>query len=158
MYKRQGYIYPSLWLQEQFDKNITELPHAVQSDSYGSAFARLASGQIDVLCTYADARRDYADKWTSEYAMTNSIWEDTAVIGVTPAIYNDTISVSKSSPIMDDDFKAALSQAFINIGDTEEGKAVISIYSHQGYQPAQASDYDSERAAQKMIQELNSAA
>ena len=35
---------------EQFDKNITELPHAVQSDSYGSAFARLASGQIDVLC------------------------------------------------------------------------------------------------------------
>lgn len=106
-----GYIYPSLWLQEQFDKNITELPHAVQSDSYGSAFARLASGQIDVLCTYADARRDYADKWTSEYAMTNSIWEDTAVIGVTPAIYNDTISVSKSSPIMDDDFKAALSQA-----------------------------------------------
>ena len=61
--------------------------------------------------------------------------EDTAVIGVTPAIYNDTISVSKSSPIMDDDFKAALSQAFINIGDTEEGKAVISIYSHQGYQP-----------------------
>ena len=153
-----GYIYPSLWLQEQFDKNITELPHAVQSDSYGSAFARLASGQIDVLCTYADARRDYADKWTSEYAMTNSIWEDTAVIGVTPAIYNDTISVSKSSPIMDDDFKTALSQAFINIGDTEEGKAVISIYSHQGYQPAQASDYDSERAAQKMIQELNSAA
>ena len=61
-----GYIYPSLWLQEQFDKNITELPHAVQSDSYGSAFARLASGQIDVLCTYADARRDYAERWNTE--------------------------------------------------------------------------------------------
>ena len=45
-----------------------------------------------------------------------------------------------------------------DFGDTEEGKAVISIYSHQGYQPAQASDYDSERAAQKMIQELNIAA
>lgn len=28
-----GYIYPSLWLQENFDKNITDLPHAVQSDS-----------------------------------------------------------------------------------------------------------------------------
>ena len=124
-----GYIYPSLWLQEQFDKNITELPHAVQSDSYGSAFARLASGQIDVLCTYADARRDYADKWTSEYAMTNSIWEDTAVIGVTPAIYNDTISVSKSSPIMDDDFKAALSQAFINIGDTDVTGQILDLKS-----------------------------
>ena len=80
-----GYIYPSLWLQENFDKNITDLPHAVQSDSYGSAFARLASGQVDIVCTYADARRDYEDEWTGEYGMTNSIWDDTAVVGVTPA-------------------------------------------------------------------------
>lgn len=152
-----GYIYPSLWLQDNFDKNITDLPHAVQSDSYGSAFARLASGQVDILCTYADARRDYEDKWTTEYGMTNSIWDDTAVVGVTPAIYNDTISVSKTSPIMDDDFKQALGQAFINIGNTEEGKEVIAIYSHNGYQWAKSEDYDSERAAQEMIQSLNSA-
>lgn len=152
-----GYIYPSLWLQENFDKNITDLPHAVQSDSYGSAFARLASGQVDILCTYADARRDYEDEWTTEYGMTNSIWNDTAVVGVTPAIYNDTISVSKTSPIMDDDFKQALGQAFINIGNTEEGKEVIAIYSHNGYQWAKSEDYDSERAAQEMIQSLNSA-
>ena len=111
-----GYIYPSLWLQENFGKNITDLDHVVQSDSYGSAFARLASG------------------------------------------YNDTISVSKTSPIMTDDFKEALTQAFINIGNTEEGKEVIAIYSHNGYLPAQSSDYDSERAAQEMIQSLNSAA
>lgn len=152
-----GYIYPSLWLQENFDKNITDLPHAVQSDSYGSAFARLASGQVDIVCTYADARRDYEDEWTTEYGMTNSIWDDTAVVGVTPAIYNDTISVSKTSPIMDDDFKQALGQAFINIGNTEEGKEVIAIYSHNGYQWAKSEDYDSERAAQEMIQSLNSA-
>lgn len=152
-----GYIYPSLWLQENFDKNITDLPHAVQSDSYGSAFARLASGQVDILCTYADARRDYEDEWTTEYGMTNSIWDDTAVVGVTPAIYNDTISVSKTSPIMDDDFKQALGQAFINIGNTEEGKEVIAIYSHNGYQWAKSEDYNSERAAQEMIQSLNSA-
>ena len=152
-----GYIYPSLWLQENFDKNITDLPHAVQSDSYGSAFARLASGQVDIVCTYADARRDYEDEWTTEYGMTNSIWDDTAVVGVTPAIYNDTISVSKTSPTMDDDFKQALGQAFINIGNTEEGKEVIAIYSHNGYQWAKSEDYDSERAAQEMIQSLNSA-
>ncbi len=152
-----GYIYPSLWLQENFRQNITALSHAVQSDSYGSAFARLASGQVDILCTYADGRRDYEEKWTSEYGMSGTIWEDTAVVGVTPAIYNDTISVSKSSPIMDESFRKALSDAFINIGNTEEGKAVIAIYSHNGYQPANTADYDSERAAQKMIQELNSA-
>lgn len=150
-----GYIYPSLWLQDNFQKNILNLTHAVQSDSYGSAFARLASGQIDVLCTYADARRDYADKWTSEYGRTGSIWEETNVIGVTPPIFNDTVSVSKTSKIMDDGFKKAVQNAFINIGNTDAGKEVIAIYSHKGYQPAQSSDYDNERAAQKMIKELN---
>ena len=152
-----GYIYPSLWLQENFDKNITDLPHAVQSDSYASAFARLASGQVDILVTYADARRDYAERWNSEFGREGSIWEETNVIGVTAPIYNDTISVSKNSEIMDADLIAALQDAFINIGNTEEGKAVIAIYSHNGYQKAQASDYDNERAAQKLIQELTAA-
>ena len=151
-----GYIYPSLWLMDRYNgKGLTDLAHAVQSDSYGSAFARLASGQVDVLLTYADARRDYEKKWTNEYSRPAGIWEETDVIGVTPAIYNDTVSVSKTSAIMTEDFKNALSQAFINIGNTAEGKAVIAIYSHKGYQKANPSDYDNERAAQKLIQQLN---
>ena len=52
---------------------------------------------------------------------------------------------------------AALQNAFINIGNTDEGKQVIAIYSHNGYQKAQSSDYDNERAAQKLIQELTAA-
>ncbi len=150
-----GYIYPSLWLQDKYGKGITDLSHAVQSDSYGSAMARLAAGQVDVLLTYADARRDYADKWGSEYGRAASIWDETNVIGVTAPIFNDTVSVSKNSKKMDDDLKKAIQNAFINIGNTEEGKEVIAIYSHMGYQPAKDSDYDNERAAQKLIQELN---
>ena len=152
-----GYIYPALWLQDRYGKGISDLSSAVQSDSYASAFARLASGQVDVLVTYADARRDYAERWNTEFGREGSIWEETNVIGVTAPIYNDTISVSKNSDIMDADLIAALQDAFINIGNTEEGKAVIAIYSHNGYQKAQASDYDNERAAQKLIQELTAA-
>ena len=133
------------------------LASAVQSDSYASAFARLASGQVDVLVTYADARRDYAERWNTEFSREASIWEETGVIGVTAPIYNDTISVSKNSEIMTDEFIAALQNAFINIGNTDAGKEVIAIYSHNGYQKAQPSDYDSERAAQKLIQELSAA-
>ena len=136
---------------------LSDLSSAVQSDSYASAFARLASGQVDVLVTYADARRDYAERWNSEFGREGSIWEETGVIGVTAPIYNDTISVSKNSPIMDADLIAALQQAFINIGNTDAGKQVIAIYSHNGYQIAQSSDYDNERAAQKLIQELSAA-
>ena len=135
-----GYIYPALWLQDHYGKGISDLSSAVQSDSYASAFARLASGQVDVLVTYADARRDYAERWNSEFGREGSIWEETGVIGVTAPIYNDTISVSKNSPIMDADLIAALQQAFINIGNTDAGKQVIAIYSHNGYQIAQSSD------------------
>lgn len=150
-----GYIYPALWLQDNYGKGITDLAHTVQSDSYGSAMARLASGQVDVVLAYADVRNDYVDQWNGEYGRGGAIWGETNVIGVTPAIYNDTVSVSKSSKIMTDDFKQALSDAFINIGNTDEGKEVIAIYSHTGYKPAKSSDYDNEREAQKLIQELN---
>ena len=152
-----GYIYPALWLQENYGKGITDLAYAVPSDSYGSAMARLASGQVDVLVSYADVRRDYADQWQSEYGRTASIWDETNVIGVTPAIYNDTVSVSKTSEIMTDEFKTALQNAFIHIGNTEEGKEVIALYSHQGYQVAKSEDYDNERAAQQLIQEMTAA-
>ncbi|MED3552836.1 PhnD/SsuA/transferrin family substrate-binding protein [Cytobacillus praedii] len=151
-----GYIYPALWLDENFGKTITDLSKVVQADSYGSAFARLASGQTDVLVTYADARIDFAEQWASEFGRSATIWDETDVIGVMPAIYNDTISVSKNSDIMDDDLKAALQKAFINIGNSDEGKEVIAIYSHDGYQNAKDSDYDNERKAQKLVQELSS--
>ena len=150
-----GYIYPSIWLQDNYGKAITDLSNVVTSDSYGSTMARLASGQIDVMVSYADVRNDYEDQWNSEYGRDGSIWEEVEVIGVTPGIYNDTVSVSKNSPIMDDDFKAALQQAFINIGNTEEGKEVTSLYSHNGYQIAQDSDYDNERKAQEIIRSMN---
>lgn len=148
-----GYIYPAIWLQDNFGQTITDLESVVQSDSYGSSFARLAAGQIDVLAIYADGRRDNEDQWVEEYGGTD-IWEETNVIGVTPGIYNDTISVSINSEIMDEELIAALTEAFINIGQTEEGLEIISIYNHEGYAPATSEDYDTERQAQEIVQDL----
>ena len=55
---------------------------------------------------------------------------------------------------MDDELKAALQNAFINIGNTEEGQEVISIYSHKGYQIADDANYDGERKAQELIKSM----
>lgn len=151
-----GYVYPTLWLMENFDgKTIGDLEHTFTADSYGSAFARLASGQIDILVTYADARRDNEEKWTTTYGRTDSIWAETDVIGVTPMIYNDTVSVSKVSEKMTDEFIAAVQNAFMRLNETEEGRSVIDIYQHTGYQKAVSSDYDNERKAQEIIRNAN---
>lgn len=149
-----GYIYPSIWLGNKFDgKQISDLSNVVQADSYPSSVARLASEQVDVVVGFADLRRDNEEAWTADMGREASIWEETNVIGVTPNVYNDTVSVSKTSETMTDELKTALQNAFINIAETEEGKEVIAIYSHEGYKPAKAEDYETEREAQKILRE-----
>ncbi|MCT2536452.1 PhnD/SsuA/transferrin family substrate-binding protein [Aquibacillus koreensis] len=149
-----GYIYPTLWLQDNFEKSVTDLDNAVQSNGYGDSFAKLAAQQVDIVVAYADARRDNEDKWTTDFERSASIWDETNVIGVTQPIYNDTVSVSKNSETMTDDLKAALQEAFMNIAQTDAGKEVISVYSHEGYQKATAADYDGERDAQEFLKGL----
>ncbi|MBU7456007.1 phosphate/phosphite/phosphonate ABC transporter substrate-binding protein [Leuconostoc fallax] len=146
-----GYIYPSLWLNKNYNKTVSNLKNTVTLDSYGSGMARLASGQIDVMPAYGDARVNFAKMWTTDYKQPKSIWEETNVIGVSQEIYNDTISVSKKSKVMTPEFEKALSKAFINLAKTKEGKKVIAVYSHEGYEPAKSSNYDGERAAQKLL-------
>lgn len=149
-----GYIYPSIWLGNQFEgKKISDLANVVQSESYGSSVARLAAEQVDIIVGYADLRVDNAEDWEGDMNREASIFEETNVIGVTPNVYNDTVSVSKTSPNMTDELKAAIAKAMINIAGTEEGKEVISIYSHEGYQEAKSEDYDTEREAQKILRE-----
>lgn len=148
-----GYIYPSLWLKENFGISITDLKNKVTLDNYATSLSQLASGQIDVMVTYADARLDYAEQWNSNFGRTASIWDETNVIGVTDGVYNDTISVTKDSS-MTPELKKAIQQAFINIGNTEEGLKIISIYSHKGYEIGNNSDYDAERKAQELIKSM----
>ena len=148
-----GYIYPSLWLKENFGISITDLKNKVALDNYATSLSQLASGQIDVMVTYADARLDYAEQWNSSFGRTASIWDETNVIGVTDGIYNDTISVTKDAS-MTSELKEAIQQAFINIGNTEEGQKIISIYSHKGYEIGNSSDYNAEREAQKLIKSM----
>lgn len=151
-----GYVYPTIWLMDNYEgKTIGDLEHTFTADSYGSAFARLASGQIDILVTYADARKDNIEKWTTTYGRKTDIWTDTDVIGVTPMIYNDTVSVSKASKNITPEFIQALQNAFMRLNETEEGRGVISIYNHSGYQKAVSSDYDNERKAQALIKNAN---
>ena len=51
---------------------------------------------------------------------------------------------------------AALQNAFINIANAPEGKDIIAIYNHQGYQVGKSSDYDTIREAQELTKELAS--
>lgn len=142
-----GYIYPSIWLYKQFGKTVADLPHAVQT-GYAAAFAGLAAGQYDIIVCYAEGRQDYAAKWQAEFGRKGTIWNEMKVIGVTDMIVNDTISVRKD---MDAKLQEALQDSMIEIAGTPEGKDVIAIYNHTGYEKAVDSDYDAAALAQKIF-------
>ena len=147
-----GYIYPSLWLQERFGKGINELDNVIQSDSYSTSIARLASEQADIMVGFAHMQYKYADQWTADFGREDSIWKETNIIGVTEGIFNDTVCVSKASQIMTDDFRQALGESLIEIGQSEEGLEIIDkVFAHKGYEWAEDSDYDGERKAQELI-------
>lgn len=150
-----GYIYPSLWLQSNYGKTISDLDNVVQSDSYTTSMARLASGQVDVAVGFAHLRAKYADQWQSDFGGTDEMVNQTGVIGVTEGIYNDMIAYSKTSELMQDAaFRQALGEAFIEIGNTEEGKDIISVFSQVGYEWGDDANYDGERNAQALLKSL----
>ena len=154
-----GYIYPTLWLMENYDKKISDLSNVIPLDSgYGTAFSYAAAEQVDIIVCYADGRNDYEASWnlpvdqqdeTGKQGMgrEDSIWNELNVIGVTEGIYNDTVAISRESQFYTPELKEALQNCFINIINTEEGKAIFDVYSHAGYAVAQDSDYDGARAA-----------
>ena len=146
-----GYIYPCLWLQENYGKSISDLSHVIQSDSHGTSVARLAAEQADIIVSYAHIQNKEADNWTSTLGRSDSIWNETNVIGVTQGIYNDTVCVSKTSPIMTDDFRQALGQALIDIGNSDAGKDIIKCFSQVGYTWGEDSNYDGARDAEKLL-------
>ena len=161
-----GYIYPSMWLMANYDgKKISDLSNVIPLDSgYGTAFSYAAAEQVDIIVCYADGRNDYEASWmlpvdqkddTGKQGMgrSESIWNELIVIGVTEGIYNDTVAISKASQYYTPEIVAALQDCFINIINTEEGKAIFDVYSHTGYAKAVDSDYDGARAALKAVSE-----
>ncbi len=143
-----GYLYPSLWLADNFDgATFNDLDNVTELTGIGEAIGRLSSEQCDVAPTYANARIDNTALWTRD----EDIYDATGVIGVTDPIYNDTISVSSNSEVYSDEFLDAIQQSFISIASTEEGLATVAPYSHKGYEIGDPANYDDERKVQEEV-------
>jgi len=153
-----GYIYPSVWLKENFDKTIADLTnHYPSTGGYSGAAADLASGVCDIAPGYADFRRDNEAKWVQPvkdggFGHTATIWAETGVIFVTPGVMNDTISYSANNKELTKKVIAALRTSFIELAKTEAGMKAIAIYSHKGYTAdVTDADYDAARTAAEIV-------
>ena len=100
----------SLWLNEKYGKGISDLANAVESDSYTTSLARLASGQADVMVSYGHIRTKYAPEWKETFGGTDDMVNQTGVIGVTDKIYNEL--QSSNVEVLYDDRKVSAGVMF----------------------------------------------
>ncbi|WP_152657534.1 phosphate/phosphite/phosphonate ABC transporter substrate-binding protein [Oceanobacillus sp. CFH 90083] len=137
-----GYVWPAaVLLDEGIDPLADVNPLTLQG--HDAAVTAVLNGEADVAAIFQDARNvvlsDFPD-----------VFEDTKVIAYTEPIPNDTIAVQTD---MDDEWKEKIQQAFINIGQSEEGLEIVrDIYTHEGYVESQDSNFDIVREYSERIQ------
>ena len=137
-----GYVYPVAELQEK-GLNVLKDCKLVTVTGLDQAVLDVLNGDTDAAFVFEDARNlvkgDVPD-----------IMKRVVPIYFTKPIPNDTIAVRSD---MSPKFKKKLAKAFIEIGESKEGKAMISsLYTHQGYVPVKDSDFDVVRKYDKIIE------
>lgn len=130
-----SYVYPNLWLDQNFDKSITDMPNAYDAGGYGNSIAALEAETCDIAALYGDARMHYAFTEGDIFALTN-------VIGVAGPIANDGIQVAAHLNVK---LAEALQIAFINLINDPANADIFDIYSHTAYSPVSFIAYEQTR-------------
>lgn len=134
-----GYIWPVVDLLKK-GVNVVKNDTLVTVKGHDQGVMSVLNGDTDAAFVFEGARKivqgDVPD-----------IMNKVVPIYYTSQIPNDTISVR---PDMTKSFKEKLAKAFIKIGKTKKGHAIISsVYSHQGYVRSKDSNFDQVREYQK---------
>lgn len=129
-----GYIYPvaemiNAGLDVNKDVTLTTV------NDIPSEITAVLNGQQDAAFVFEGARNVFQGAFPD-----NDLMEELRVLYLTEGeIPNDAIAVQ---PDMDEELREAIKEAFLNMGETEEGLEIMSLWSHQGYTEVDESVYD----------------
>ncbi|OTN76067.1 hypothetical protein A5886_001144 [Enterococcus sp. 8G7_MSG3316] len=127
-----GYVWPVAEMKKAGIDINTDVT-TVQVKGHDQAILSVLNGDVDAAFVFEDARNTVK----SDYP---EIMDEVEPMYFTEPIPNDTISVRSD---MSEEWDKKIQDAFIAIGQDEEGKQIISdIYSHEGYVVSQDSNFD----------------
>ncbi|MFE8701399.1 phosphate/phosphite/phosphonate ABC transporter substrate-binding protein [Cytobacillus sp. FJAT-54145] len=127
-----GYVWPAASLMDAGIDPIEDV-EGVTVKGHDQAVISVLNGDVDAGVVFQDARNIVKGDYPT-------VFEDTKVIHFTEGIPNDTISVRSD---MDADWVKKIQDAFVAIGQDEEGRAIVKeIYSHEGYTPSEDKVFD----------------
>lgn len=132
-----GYIYPVAEMKDAGIDPTTEATLTTVND-IPSEITSVLNGQMDAAFVFEGARNVFKSAFPD-----NDLFKDLKVLYLTKGdIPNDAIAVQ---PDMDEDLKQQIKETFEGMKDDEEGKEAMALWSHQGYQEAADSAYDTIR-------------
>jgi hypothetical protein len=108
-----------LWLYDQYEKRITDLPRLHIYGTETELFAAAAAEEVDALVIGDDARTGVAEVWTHPagaedegggFGRQVSVWEEVPVLDATERLYGMILAAAPKQDLADPRFTAALEQ------------------------------------------------
>ena len=137
-----GYVWPAAEMKKAgVDIEKSDIT-TVQVKGHDQAILSVLNGDVDAAFVFEDARNNVVKD-------VPTIFDEVEPMYTTAPIPNDTVTVRAD---MSDDWNTKIQDAFINIGKSEEGKAIISAsYTHEGYEKSKDSNFDIVREYAKEV-------
>lgn len=139
-----GYLFPYVHLLNNGVDPDADLEDYVFAGAHDGAMTAVMTGEVDAAVSFDDAREDLLEEFPN-------IMEETMILDYTEEIPNDGVAVRPGLP---DDLKQAIQDAFVAVGETDEGVELLdTLYNVTGYVPAGSERYEIVRQTFETMEE-----
>jgi phosphonate transport system substrate-binding protein len=145
-----GFLYPNALLATNGIDYKTAFSETVFAGGHDKVVIAVYNKQVDGGATFGDSVEGVpTDARTNVVATLPDVMEKVKVIGKTPPIPNDTVSVRAGLPV---EIALQVQDGLLAVAQTEEGKALLkTLYNINGLATAVDSEYDSVRSAASVL-------
>lgn len=146
---QEGYIYPSLWLINNYSRRIAELfNHELVVKGYSELMERLAKQECDVVVGPDTLREEYASIWqTSEsdggFARPATIYDEVKIVGLTDPILHDPVVYSTLNEKLDEKFIKSIKLSLISMSQSEIKNPLLDAMKVNGLVESTGVTYES---------------
>ena len=152
----EGYIYPSLWLIENYDRRIVELfQHERVVRGYDELMMRAANQDCDVIVGPENLRELYLNQWSSEgYDRDASIYAELEIFALTESIPHDVVVYMEAQTKYDAVFVQILQKVLIDLSSLEIKNPLFEQMQIKGLIETSPEDFDNYTKAYDYLQEI----
>lgn len=146
---QEGYIYPSLWLIDNYSRRIAEVfEHELVVKGYPELMLKLANKECDIVVGPDSLREQYETLWQKSvenegFGQSSSIYNEVKIIGITSPILHDPVVYSTLNETLDEDFVSTIKKSLISLTEAEEKNPLLEAMEIKGFSELSKEEYES---------------